>query len=201
MTYNDLEELHFIVPLTNLPSILQRGILSHRLAGEVEHLSIANEEVQSRRAKKRVPGGDFLHDYVNLYVNARNSMLYKLCVVENRTDDLCILRIDKSTIQGEGVVISDANAAADDQNVGFWPFPTGLQKLNSNLVFARYWNDPDEIVKARKKRAQHAEVLVPTSVDAGMIVGGYVARESVRDQLKLMNTQLNFTVKPYLFFA
>jgi ssDNA thymidine ADP-ribosyltransferase, DarT len=57
MTFDDLEELHFITPIANLPSILQHGILSHDRAEKVPHQSVANMEVQDRRASRRVPNG------------------------------------------------------------------------------------------------------------------------------------------------
>src|SRR2546425_4346574 len=72
----ELLELHYITPMENVPSILAQGILSHRRAGKLRHQSIAMPEVQARRAGRIVPGGRPLHDYVNLYICARNPMLY-----------------------------------------------------------------------------------------------------------------------------
>src|SRR5205823_1165758 len=59
-------------PIANVPSILEHGILSHRLADRVEHESVAMPEIQMRRRTKQVPGGRPLHDYVNLYFNVQN---------------------------------------------------------------------------------------------------------------------------------
>ena len=44
MEWEDVKELHYITPIENLPSILEKGILSHKLAGEVPHLSVALED-------------------------------------------------------------------------------------------------------------------------------------------------------------
>jgi hypothetical protein len=48
-------------------------------------------EIQRRRAGRVVPGGRSLHEYVNLYICARNPMLYlrramhaKLCVLSSK---------------------------------------------------------------------------------------------------------------------
>ena len=77
MNREDLSELHYISPIANLVSIMQRGILSNRRAAKLQHQSVAKQEVQDLRAKVRVPGGRALHEYANLYICARNPMLYK----------------------------------------------------------------------------------------------------------------------------
>jgi len=53
----DLNELHYITPIDNVPSILKLGILSHAGAAEIEHVSVAMDEIQQRRAQVVVPGG------------------------------------------------------------------------------------------------------------------------------------------------
>lgn len=92
------------MPLENIASVLEYGILSHERAAKLRHRSVAMAAVQDRRDKKQVPGGLKLHQYANLYFHARNPMLYK------RKDDsanICILRISTTVLQGEGVVITD----------------------------------------------------------------------------------------------
>src|SRR5438093_4550990 len=78
MNRTDLRELHNIAHFANLPSILTHGILSHNRARKRNPTSIANQEVQEIRHSKSVPGGRPLHDYANLYISARNAMLYKV---------------------------------------------------------------------------------------------------------------------------
>jgi hypothetical protein len=84
----DITEFHYIAPIDNLASILQRGILSNQLSQQVPHRSVASDLIQTRRSPKTVPGGKSLHEYVNLYFHARNLMLYKLkddSTVKSRT--------------------------------------------------------------------------------------------------------------------
>jgi len=76
MDRNDLTELHYITKIRNVPSIMTKGILSHKQSKKIDHNSVAMEEIQERREKKIVPGGRPLHEYVNLYFHARNPMLY-----------------------------------------------------------------------------------------------------------------------------
>ena len=70
MKLEELEELHYITPLANLRSIIERGILSHQKAEKIVHRSVAMDEIQERRKKVVVPGGRPLHQYVNLYFHA-----------------------------------------------------------------------------------------------------------------------------------
>ena len=70
-------ELHYITPIANLASIMACGLLSHRAAENVPHESIALESAQDKRAGKGIPGGLALHEYVNLFFDARNAMMYR----------------------------------------------------------------------------------------------------------------------------
>jgi hypothetical protein len=63
---DELQELYYITPICNIPSIMEHGILSHVRAGRLSHASVAMPEIQGRRTKIRVPGGRRLHEYVNL---------------------------------------------------------------------------------------------------------------------------------------
>ncbi|MBI1748033.1 MAG: DUF4433 domain-containing protein [Acidobacteria bacterium] len=77
MNRSDIAELHFIAPIANVPSIMQHGILSHKLAGPIHHGSLAMSEIQERRKNKQIPGARKLHEYANLYFDAHNPMLSK----------------------------------------------------------------------------------------------------------------------------
>lgn len=92
-------ELHYIAPIRTLTSIMELGILSHRLAEQVPHDSIAAEDVQDRRASKRVPGAQMLHDYVNTYFDARNPMMYRRL---SRRRDLAVIRISPAVLDFPG---------------------------------------------------------------------------------------------------
>jgi len=77
MNYDELPDLHNINHLKNLGSILELGILSHDKAKKIKHYSVAMAEIQDLRAEVVLPNGRGLHAYANLYVNARNTMMYK----------------------------------------------------------------------------------------------------------------------------
>ena len=51
MQRHELEELHYITPICNIPSILRHGILSHVRAARLLHQSVAMQVIQDRRAR------------------------------------------------------------------------------------------------------------------------------------------------------
>jgi hypothetical protein len=60
-------ELHNIMPIDNVSSVLAQGIVSYERAQALQHASVALMAVQERRDNKLVPGGLRLHQYANLY--------------------------------------------------------------------------------------------------------------------------------------
>lgn len=84
-------ELHYITAIANVPSILQHGILSHSLADQLAHHSVAMPEIQERRRDKRIPGARLLHEYANLYFDAHNPMLSRC---RGRNNEICVLQIN-----------------------------------------------------------------------------------------------------------
>ncbi|EYR63127.1 hypothetical protein N866_02740 [Actinotalea ferrariae CF5-4] len=159
-------ELHYMAPFENLPSIAEHGILSHVRAAELPHRSVALEDVQVRRDARMVPQGRALHEYVNLYFDARNAMMYS-----RRSDDLAVVRVSAAVLDLPGVVVTDGNAA--NNGTAFYPSPGGLSNLDEDRVFAEWWDHPDPWVKQERKRQRQAEVLVPDTVPPGLILGCY----------------------------
>jgi hypothetical protein len=199
MTFDELEELHYITPIDNMKSILERGILSHVNSRRIKHKSVAMDEIQERRKKVVVPNGKPLHQYVNLYFHARNPMLFKR---KASHQELCVIRIDKSVLHVAGVVITDGNASSD--YVRFLSSPVGLQIIDRGYVFAQYWNHDDPIEKFRHAFAKCAEVLVPDGVPSDFILGAYVSCDESKTQLYDIigetNKDFSVTINSDLFF-
>lgn len=196
----DVKELHYITHIDNLRSISQYGILCHRKAKKVLCQSIADPEIQKRREKVVIPGGKRkLHDYANLYFNARNPMMYKR---KDMHEELAVLRIDSAILDESEVVISDGNAASD--YVKFHTSPEGLKYLDKNLIFAEYWTDPNRITAYRRRFAICAEVLVRDSVPPKFIMGVCVCTQKtyqkVVELLKELSLAHKISIKPKLFF-
>ena len=198
MNRSQITELHNIMLINNMPSILQHGILSHNRIAGMPHDSIAMTEIQDRRSQRVVPVGRPLHDYANLYFHARNPMMY---LRRNRHMELCILRISLEVLDLPNVVIADRNASTE--YVRFAPSPSGLTNINYDLVFARDWNHQDPIEKAEHKAVKCAEVLVPEKIEPRFIIGCYLScaqsYQSLSQILSFPN-QLEIALNGDLFF-
>jgi hypothetical protein len=178
MDRNDVKELHFITYIENVPSILKSGILSHNRSQAISFYDISEGGVQERRAKKKIPGTNKnLHDYANLYFDAHNPML---SARRSENDNICVLRIDKSILDIEGIIITDQNAARE---CWFKTVAEGLPLLNKEEIYATYWTDNDLIKQDRLKGIKCAEVLVPEIVYSDYIIGAYVASDTARSNL------------------
>ncbi len=194
MKRSDVTELHYITPISNVPSILKEGILCHRVADRVKHESVAMKEIQAIRAKKTVPGGKPLHYYVNLYFTARNPMLY---LRRSQHRNLCVLQINTDVLDLPNVVITDRNAS---RPTAFFPSPSGLSKLDRDLVYAQSWTDADPIIQWHKKGAKCAEVLVLERLHPRFINGAFVSCNESKLALSAIAPQLSVIVNPHLFF-
>jgi hypothetical protein len=190
-----IEELHYIAPISNISSILQRGILCHNEAIKLPHIDISMNEIQERRANKKVPNGLNLHDYANLYFDAHNPMLSRR---RDQNSDICILRINTDVFNLHGVVLADQNASADF--VRFYDYPSGLQNLDFHIIFDPYWPSDDPFEHRLRKSIKCAEVLVPKRVPSEMIVGAYVCNRIAEGRLIQAGFALPIIIKSSIFF-
>jgi hypothetical protein len=166
------------------------------MAAKIEHISVAMEDVQDVRAGVRVPGGLRLHQYANLYFNARNTMMFKR---HGNHQKLGVVSIKSAILDTPGVVLSDCNAAS----VGFAEFGTSdeiLPKLGLTEIFAESWNHSDYYEKRRHKARMCAEVLVPRRIAPEAIRGVYVSCDETQLVMQARHPNVKFKVNPYLFF-
>ncbi len=189
-----LHELHYLTPIKNVLSILERGILSHVRAEALPHRSIAMAEIQDRRASVVIPGtGKKLHEYANLYICGRNPMLFK-----RRREEICVLAVSADALDLPGAIVTDQNAATNW--VSFRSGASGLSHVSMERTFAEDWRDDSPIEYWRKKAAKCAEVLVPDQVDAGYILRAYVGDEQAKLLFEQLQTSLTVTIDEHLFF-
>jgi hypothetical protein len=195
MKRTEVKELHYITPIANLPSICSSGILSHKLAHKVDHESVAMAVIQERRAQKRIPGGLRLHEYANLYINARNKMMYSC---KDRHNELCVLRISPDVFDLPGVIVTDRNASSDW--VLFSSVREGLKMIDKDAVFSLYWTHTDLIEQYRHGSIMCAEVLVPERVEPTYLVGCYVSCEDALVRCKRLDTGIPVEINAGMFF-
>lgn len=165
MKPEELRDLHYIAHLVNLDSILSLGILSHNQAARIDHMSVADEAVQARRHSRRIPNGLDLHDYANLYLDARNAMMYRVSMgMQHR--QLCVIEVAKDVLDLPGVVLTNGNAASGAALSAAQVFTPeqGVRTLRTEDVYCEWWTDPDPYRKQEKLRKRMAEVLVPHRV-------------------------------------
>ncbi|MEP9384228.1 DUF4433 domain-containing protein [Nocardioides sp. KR10-350] len=189
-----MTELHYMAPMANLASIASLGLMSHARASDVAHDSVALADVQDRRAGKRVPGGRLLHEYVNLYFDARNAMMWM-----RRSDDLVVVRIAPAVLDLDGVVVSDGNAANGPTR--FFPSPGGLANLDAERVYAEWWTHDDYWEQQERKRQRQAEVLVPDVVSPEHILGCYTWRSSAAQECRRLAAHWAVEVNAHVYFA
>lgn len=199
MNRNELKELHYITPITNVPSIMVNGILSYELAQKIAHESCASNDVQERRAKVVIPGGGVLHEYANVYINARNSMMYLL---KEKHHDLVILSVSANIVDLPWAIITDRNAAR--RYCIFKPAADGLTMIDKKIVFSGDWTHEDPIEEDRRKGATSAEVLIRYKIETCHIMKAYVScvesERSLQATLDQAGLHLNIEIAPYLFF-
>ncbi len=154
-------------------------------------------EVQDRRTTKIVPGtgNRTLHEYANVYICAKNPMLFKR---KDAHMEICVLRISTTILDIAGVVVTDRNAAASIAR--FRPAPAGLSDIDHEQVFADDWRHPGDPLEYQQHRSiKCAEVLVPGRILPSSILGAYVSCTQSQAKLADIAPNLSITLHPHFF--
>ena len=191
-----IREFHCIMPITNVTSVLEHGLLSHDRASKLTHRSIAMPEIQDKRNQVQVPGGRRLHRYANLYLNARNPMLFKR---RSQAQSLCILRVSTRARHLQGAVLTDCNASS--KYVRFLSIDQ-VSELDLDAIYSNDWRHPgDPIAYLRHKSQMCAEFLVPDRLPPEFIEGAYVVDHVTKRRLRSTGFPYPITVNRELFFS
>ena len=196
----DISNLYYITHIDNLPSILEKGILSHERIEEehVQPVRIYNTDIVNKRKEKETPDQKSLWSYANLYFQARNPMMYRVVHEhEKRATDLVVVSVAKEILHTSGVFITDGNAANDPTQ--FYFPANGLKMLGQQwkIVQNEWWNNLDG-----SKRKIMAECLVPNSVGPEFINSVYVTDEEARVRVseKVSSRPIPVIPEPKMFF-
>ncbi len=108
----EIKGLFYITHIENVPSILQRGILSHSFieSNHVPFKAIYDEAIVSNRKDKATPDKGSLWEYANVYFQPRNPMMYRV-VKEKTTKELAVIGVAPEVLGLPEVLITDGNAA------------------------------------------------------------------------------------------
>jgi hypothetical protein len=190
-------ELFYITHVANVLGIIGRGILSHNRAAKWGPTRVDLDTVQEIRARKPI-GARMLHDHANLYVCARNAMMYHV-VHHNPIDSVCLLRVSHEVLDLPDVVIADGNAARWETR--FDDVTTGLAGLDFHRIHAHSWIQPgDPVAEYEHKRVKQAEVLVPDLIDPTFIIGAYAPTARAAAAVSAAAPGLAVVTTTYTFF-
>ena len=177
------KHFYYITHIDNLKSILKRGIFSRsKIEGMFFNIfgpklrSIHDESIIQKRKSKLFKGKN-LWDYVNLYFQVRNPMLYRVARIHGESN-IAILQINSDIIYGDDVGITDGNAASDKTQF-FEDINKGLQSLDRSSFSKEFWSDTDD-----SKRKIMAELLVYNCIEKEKIIGIYVANEEIANKIR-----------------
>ncbi len=186
--------LSYITTESNLPSIFENGLLSHNRAREVAHESVADPEVQARRAGKMC-NGRLLHDYANLYFWPRNAMMYRV----RANQQLCVVRVSCRVLDLPGVHYSCRNAAV--QNATFHAVSeSAFPPLERDRVYSRSWMEQDGTRDEDAKEIMQAEVLVPDMIEPQYLEKVYVRSQEQFERVRHLISLPDIAVHGKIFF-
>ncbi|MBI1900605.1 MAG: DUF4433 domain-containing protein [Planctomycetia bacterium] len=198
MAKADIKSLYYITHVDNVPSMLERGILSHATIEQrkIAFTPVYDAEIVSNRREKRPFGQRSLWDYSNLYFQPRNPMLYRV-ICEGNKSNLAVVGVRPAALDLEGVVVSDGNAASAPTR--FFPAAEGLSRIREEwqIIQREWWRADDG-----SKRRIMAECLVPERVPAELIHTIFVAGHTEREALlkKLPGAKVQIVPEPHIFF-
>lgn len=167
-----IKYLYHITHKENLGNILKYGLLSNDESRQgLNIVDIADNEVNSRRSAIEPINNSSLHEYVPLYFNPRNPMLYKRIDIQH---DIIIIALDSYLFFNRGRIFTDGNAAAN--KTLFYDDIRDLNQLDWKCINSEFWSEfPDG------KRIRCAEVLIPNKVNITSIEKIYVCDEKILD--------------------
>lgn len=175
----------------NVAGIMRHGILSHstvRDRCDINAVDISDPGAQRYRSLPETEYYRPIHDYVPLYINPRNPMLYRRRELQQR---IVILKISPSVLCESQHVFCDGNAAC--HNTRFSEDPEIVSSALDALR-ADYWNTvPD----GRRRRC--AEVLICPRVSPVHIVAALCNNRALADEIARV-TKMQVEVSPSIFF-
>lgn len=194
-----LRGLYYITHIDNLPSILKRGILCHRRVEEekIDFTAIYDSEIVASRKEKKVGEGKNLWDFVNLYFQPRNAMLYRVIFFSSvKPEDIIIIGLRSNIMEQKNIFVTTGNAASP--NTEILSSSEARQHLKSIREKAdkEWWTPMDG-----SKREMMAECLVPELVEPEYISEIYVLNDvSLNKAKNICNEKVPVIPEPELFF-
>ncbi|MCF4967092.1 DarT ssDNA thymidine ADP-ribosyltransferase family protein [Nostoc sp. CMAA1605] len=194
----DIKSLYYITHIENLPSILQRGILSHKKVEElaVSSIPIYDVGIVSKRKDKSTPTNSSSWEYANLYFQPRNPMMYRV-VHEKDKRDIAVVGVKPDVLGATGALITDGNAA--NEPTQFFSIQDGLATLQKQwkIIQNEWWNELDG-----SKRKIMAECLVLDQISPELVHSVFVADYKAKERVEQLigTAKIPVIPEPNMFF-
>jgi O-acetyl-ADP-ribose deacetylase (regulator of RNase III) len=194
----NIKSLYYITHIENLPSILQRGILSHKAVEElgVSYTPIYDSGIVSKRKDKSTIARSSLWEYANLYFQPRNPIMYRV-VHEKDKRDIAVVGVKPDVLGAAGGIITDGNAANDPTQ--FFAIKEGIEILQKQwkIIQNEWWNELDG-----SKRKIMAEYLVPEQISPELVHSVFVADYKAKERIETIigSARIPVIPEPNMFF-
>ena len=184
MRTSDIRALYYITHIDNLPSILERGILSHEQisAACISCTRLYDPSIVERRKSILTSARKSLWHYANLFFQPRNPMLYRL-IDQIGSPNLAVLRVSNTVLQEQGIFIADGIAANNSTHI--YPRSEGLEILQTQQETIQSTSWVSWMNDGELRRKLMAECLVPHQVEPRYIQSFIVADHVVADLLQV----------------
>ncbi len=185
-----LRSLWHITHRENIPNILRFGLLSHYDA-HVRKLNcrdISDCEAQKLRLRKEPFYNRSIQDYVPLYLNPKNPMLY---VRKHIQHNLCIIEVSLSIFLECDYLITDGNASS--LSTKFFDSLESLDKIPWDVINSENWSNYED-----GKRKRCAEVLIYPKVELYHIIKVHCCTKNTLEFL--LHHKCNAEISTNLYF-
>src|SRR5258706_10664483 len=190
--------LYYITHIDNLMSITKRGVLSHARVekDEIPYTPIYDRHIVKARKERIALDGNSLWNFVNLFFNPRNPMLYRV-LKEKAAKDIVVIAINSVILKKTEVFITTGNARAWQSEI--LTRDKGLLKIKEfqEVFKLEMWANED----GSRTRIM-AECLVPDRVSPEYLQAVYVVSHKVADDIRARcpSIKIDIIPEPYMFF-
>lgn len=187
LTSYNISGLYHMTDISNLNNIFKFGLLSHTDAHKkcLVQRDISDNEVNDRRNSREPKNNRKIHDYVPLYFNPRNPMLYRRKDWQN---SIVILEIDNRFIYQKNSLFTNGNAASN--STIFFNDLTELDKVDLNFILGNgYWTDYQD-----GKRKKCSEVLAYPIIGRQYILKVHCKNTQIMEKVREIARNSNFEV-------
>lgn len=181
--------------IDNLGSIFKNGLLAHN--NPYKKIDISNKEVNDRRNKKEPIYNRNVHDYVPLYFNPRNAMLYRNKIKFG--DAIVILAFKSDTILLENSFFTNGNVASDHTLYSNDIRELEHEDWNWGRIWSRSWHEQPDAEEI--KWSMMAEVLIYEKIEINQLQEIYCssnnAKQYIEENYNLNNIDINVNTRVF----